>query len=265
MKKCGSVAILVIITALCGVVALRLELRRQARHDEIAMLRRQKNAVQRQTEENSRAVEAEGRQVGDVVVQQSEEIEEARRQVAALERRATSRRAEMQAESARRKTADAAALAVDNRDPEKGMARLEFFKNVGRANPNQALQTLIWAALSGEQEELKRGLLVEGRARARAEVLIGRLPREAKASATPEGLAALWFSNRVLDVPAAQMADVVFDDAAHATVVVRGGIGDQQSVQMQLGPTGWQVVVPERALEGMQKEVLGASPPLPGH
>ena len=111
---------------------------------------------------------------------------------------------------------------------------------------------------------LARGFALGGRARERAEVLLKRLPAGGpKVAASPERLAALWFEGTVLDVPALHISGATVGDATHVTLIVRGGIGRAQQVPMQRAPDGWQVVVPESAMEQIQQKVTGASPPLP--
>lgn len=241
-----------------------LEVRRHALADEVADLRRRQEILVRQHADRERtrtdlasAAEETARQAAAV------ELVQARQEVAELEHHAVSRRAEMLAASARRKAADAAAVASDNRDPTKGMAKLEHFQNVGRETPEAALQTLVWAALKGEDAALAAGMALDDRARARAEVLLARLPENARAATTAEKLAALWFAQTVMEVPAAYIFDQEAQDGTHVTLLVRGGLGSDQRLPMQLGPSGWQVVVPEHAMESIQKSVIGSSPPLP--
>lgn len=188
-------------------------------------------------------------------------LADSRREVAALEQHAQRRHEEIAADSARRmKTA----FIIDpaNRDPERGFVRLESFRNVGRDTPATAFQTLVWAALKGEEAFLADGLTLDDRARARAEVLIAGLPEAMRGQFTPEKLAALWLEDAVVDVPAAQILSQTRLDDTHVMLLTRGGIGGGTTLTLRKADSGWQLIVPEHGLEVVQKKVIGSSPPL---
>lgn len=188
------------------------------------------------------------------------EVAAARREIAALEQSAQRRRAEIVAASVRR-IADAAGEST--RDPTQGMMKLEYFQNVGRATPAAALQTLAWAALKGEETLLTGGLALDDKARARASELAAKLPEAARAQAMPEKLGALWFMNAVLEVPAIHIFGQTAIDDDHVVLLVRGGIGDQEKLTLVRAPGGWQIVVPARGMEVLQKKVANAAPETP--
>lgn len=185
----------------------------------------------------------------------------ARRDVAALEHRAQRRHDEIAAESARRM---ATAFIIDpkNPDPERGFVMLESFQNVGRETPAAAFQTLIWAALKGDESMLADGLTLEDRAHARAEALVAGLPESTRRQFTPGKLAALWFEGSVVDVPAAQILRQTQLDATHVMLLTRGSVGGGPTVTLRKADSGWQLIVPEHGLETVQKKVIGSSPPL---
>ena len=185
------------------------------------------------------------------------ELQEARREIATLERHASARRAEIVAASAQR-LADASGGRAT--DPTQGMTRLELLQNVGRDTPSAALQTLVWAALKGEESLLQAGLALDDAARERAVDLAARLPPDTRSKTTPEKLAALWFTDSVLDVPAMYIAGQEVNDDAHVTLLVRGGIADTEKLTMLQSPDGWKIVVPVRALEGVKKKLAFPSP-----
>ena len=188
------------------------------------------------------------------------ELEQMRKEVAALEKLAQRKRAEKLAKQMARVSADAASVAGGG-NPEVGLARLEVFQNVGFETPGNAFQTLVWAAIKGDDGVLGRALIVTGAARDRAEALIATLPENIGRDATPEKLAALWFARTALDVTAAQITGEIREDPTHVRLTVRGGFGTNGRIQMQLGPNGWQLVVPEQAMEGAQIKLLGTSLP----
>lgn len=177
------------------------------------------------------------------------ELERARDEVAGLEALAQEKREKKAAQVAAQAAMDASSLA-GNVNPESGMTRLEAFQNVGFHTPGAALQTLVWAALKGDISLLSGGgLAVSGATQERAEALIAALPENVRTEWTPEKLAALWWTQAITEVSAAQVTDLRMEDASHATLAVRGGIGANGLVSMRLGPAGWQMVVPVQAME----------------
>jgi hypothetical protein len=167
---------------------------------------------------------------------------------------------EAQARAALAQQAAAAATLAMNHNPEAGLARLEDFQNVGRATPAAAVQTLVWAALKGDEPALIAALSVTGVVREKIEALLASLPAAARMKyPTPESLAALVVTGTVLDAEAAQVLDTTYLDAQHAIVNVRGaGSEKAQPVPMELGPGGWAVMVPPKMIDKLAKQL---SPP----
>lgn len=183
------------------------------------------------------------------------EIAAARAEIAGLERSAVAKRREIIAESDRRlANLDAR---PDGTDPEEALTKLERFRNVGRDTPAHAVQTLVWAALKGDEPAVETALVLDPRAARRADALLAGLPEPTRVEQSPERLAALWFEGTVVDVPAAQIVSTTRLDADHATVVVRGGIADTSTWSLVRDDGGWVVVVPQHALEVIQKQVRG--------
>ena len=173
------------------------------------------------------------------------DVVRAREEVSALESRTQETRAQLRVQASK----DAANLA-NNRDPAKGMTRLEYFQNVGRATPPAAFQTFVWASLNGEDEKLTSMITFSEAEREKAEAVVAALPEEArKKYPTPERLAVLYFGLMLTELPAAEIAGVSFQDSQHAIVSVRGFTEKIDKVQMQLSSQGWQVVVPASTTE----------------
>jgi hypothetical protein len=183
------------------------------------------------------------------------DVDRLRSEVAALEQRAVERRTAHLGESA----AEADALA-NNRDPAKGLMRAEFAVNAGRATPGAAFQTLIWAAMKGEDDAMAAAVTVTGRTREKAEALLAELPAEARAKyPTPEKLAALFFANGILEeLHSFQVLDHTATDATHAKLRVRfPGARKESSVPMALGPDGWRIVIGEKQIDMIRARLLG--------
>ena len=159
-----------------------------------------------------------------------------------------------------------AAGMAGNRDPEKGLVALENFSNVGRASPGAAFQTAIWAIVQGDDDTLVHALALTDAARKKADRLLADLPDTARARyASPEKLVGVFFSAGVLiGADGFQIVGQDYADASHATVRLRTGGGKDDTFPMQLGPSGWQMVVGEKdinAIEYVLKHPTGSQNP----
>jgi hypothetical protein len=184
------------------------------------------------------------------------ELEKTRSELVVLERRAQ----ESAADAAHR-----AAVAEENRDPEKGMARLEYFQNVGRATPAAALQTIGWAAIKGENATLVAALSLTDAARQKATDFLAGLSEEARRRyPTAESLAALEATGEIVDVAAVKITGCTYTDSQHATLnVLRLQAADQaMRIQMELGAEGWRMVVSDRVIDSLKQRMSeSGSPP----
>lgn len=179
------------------------------------------------------------------------EIESLRAEIAQLEQKAAQHRAAHMT----RISQDTAAV-ENNRDPRLGLTRLEYFQNRGRATPSAALETLVWAALSGEQATLADITALNSATRARAEDLIAQLSPEERATWTPEKLGQLWFTGLFTELSAAQIVGetiVAFDEA-----IVRLRLANQvgeEKLSLRRTPTGWKVLAPSAAIDHLKKKL----------
>ena len=247
---------LFVVAGTAAIVGLRLD--RNRLRQRIGDARRQKAESDRLRDDNRRAQEllkqVETDATGSAQAIHAD-VMQARAEVAGLEKKAEAARADQLAQTA----ADATALA-NNRDPEKGLVRLENFQDVGRAQPGAAFQTFVWAAMKGEDATLAGMIAFPGAAREKAEAVVAALPAEVQAKySIPEKLAALFFANALTAMNAAQVVDVTLPDAEHAVVTVRGLTDRPQKIPMQLGPSGWQIVVPEGMVGKLGGWALGGS------
>lgn len=251
----------VVVLALGGtMVVVRLDnahLRRQ-----LARLHGQRQQAERVRDDNRQLQEIVSRaQAGtaDGARAVHADLVRVRTEVEDLERQAQASYAQMRTQS----TQDAENL-VNNRDPEKGLMRLEYFQNKGQATPMAAFQTFVWAAMKGEDATLAGMIAMDTAAREKGMAVVAALPEETRVKyPTPEKLAALFFAAALTGQPSAQVLDVSFPDGQHATVQVRGLTDKVQKIPMQLGPQGWQIVVPVGMAERLGGWALGrASSPV---
>lgn len=143
-----------------------------------------------------------------------------------------------------------------NRDPEKGMTRLEYLQNMGQQTPAQALQTLFWAALKGEDQALARTVVWDPAVRPEVQGLIDHLPAEARARyPTPELLWGLIITKYALDVSAIHIAAAVPESAVRTSLTVKGLTASDERLPMQLGPGGWQLFLGKSQLTALRREL----------
>lgn len=249
--------VLFVLASATGIVAVRADNARWRKR--IAEARRQSEQVRRLREDNQslrrlmKRVEADEGD-GDHAIHA--DVVRARAEVSALETRAQETRAQTKAQAVK----DAAGLA-GNRDPEKGMTRLEYFQNVGQATPGAAFQTFVWGSLKGEDDKLASMITFSEAERKKAEAVVADLPEEArKKYPTPERLAVLYFALVLPEFPSAEIAGVDFQDSQHATVSVRGLSEKTDRIQMQLSAQGWRVVVPAGITERLGRLAAGGLP-----
>jgi len=152
-----------------------------------------------------------------------------------------------------------------NRDPTKAMTRPEFLTDAGRATPEAAFQTLVWAAMKGREPEMAACVSLDGAARAKAESFLATLSPEAHAKyGTPEQLVGLVFSNGVLESSAVQfVASTLAADGDHVTLAVRVRANSRESetkIPMVRSADGWAMAVGEKQIDVIRRG-LTAEPP----
>lgn len=260
MRRRFPLLLTIVVAVVLVITAAKLDRHRMELVRETSRVRAENTALVLQRSKEAHDIAAVDHAILSDAKRQVIALERARQDVIELEQRAVIRHAEI-VTAYRRRLAEFSGEA-NGHDPEQAPTKLEHFQNVGRTTPSAAFQTLVWAALKGDEAAIAAGLSLDDRALTRAEVMLASLPDNTRAQSSPEKLAALWFEGTVVDVPAAQIIRQEPQDPTHTLLLVRGGLGDAQSLTMRLGSDGWQLVVPERALEALQKKVLGASPPL---
>ncbi|HWA24946.1 MAG TPA: hypothetical protein VG734_04655 [Lacunisphaera sp.] len=237
-----------------GVVALHLDnARLRPRIDRLKSQRAEAERLRADNRELQAIISGSGTGTAAGVPAIRADLPRARVEVQELERKAREDYIQTQAIAAR----DAQNLAA-NRDPERGLVRLEYFENKGRATPAGAFQTFVWAAMRGEDGVLADMITLDDQARARGMVMLAGLSDEVRAKyPTPEKLAALFFADALTAQPSAEVLEVSFPDARNAVVRVRGLADQPQKIPMQYGPSGWQIVVPSGMVEKLGGWVKG--------
>lgn len=181
----------------------------------------------------------------------------ARAELTALETKAAGSRAD----------ASATPSIEANRDPTKAMTRLDFLSEAGRATPEAAFQTLLWAAMKGREPEMAACLVLDSAARAKAEDILAGLSPEARAKyGAPEQLAGLFFSHSILESTAFQFATPsAARDDDHVTLAVRvrslTGRENEMKIPMIRSVDGWSMAVGEKQIEVIRRGLAAEPPP----
>jgi hypothetical protein len=179
-----------------------------------------------------------------------QDVEQLRTEIAALERKAEHERAARLAITARE-----TAMLEANRDPRQGPARLEFFQNRGQATPSAAFETLVWAALKGNESTLADVTTLNSATRAKAEQLLAQLPADSRAQWTPQKLGQLWFTGLFTELPSLEILGETLVAADEASLQIRLRDGAEEKLALRLTPTGWKVLIPTAAFDHLSKKL----------
>jgi hypothetical protein len=197
---------------------------------------------------------------GDALRAIHAEAEQARGEVAALEKQAAERR-----EAKVAKDEAAREALVTNRDLTKGPVLLENCSNVGRGTPVDTFQTLVWAGLKGDDEQVANMIALDPKARALVATLLASLPESVREKyPTPEKMAALVWADMLGNVAAVQVLKQTAIDPQRVVLTVGRLSGKTVDLVMEPGPNGWQVATTDRKIfEQFKAKILGTSPATP--
>lgn len=223
----------------------------------IAFGRQENHALRRLPEENQRLREMIARgnptEASRLVLA---EIPKVREEVAALERRLR------QPAPLSTPTADEIST---NRDPEKGVVRLEHFRDKGRSSPSAAFQTLVWAVTKGEDSALASLFAVSSSGREKLQAILGNLPPETRMRFDPpEKLLGTLVAFELLDAEGFQIVGENAQSSGQTILRVRqlkhGRIQpSEKKFPWQPGPDGWQLPIPDKMIDGIPDALAHAS------
>lgn len=259
ISKSFKTALVVLAVGVSGAVIGILHLRNAQLRQRLVTSQQRDQTAARLRAEIAQSKETLARTQGDegaVRAAIHADVMRTRDEVAAWEKRAAERNQQLTTKAA------AAAVALEaNRDPQKGLTRLEYFQNLGQAAPVSAFQTLVWAALKGDDATLAQVSTLSAAARTKSETLIAGLPESGRAQWTPEKLAAMFFTGALGEVTAAHVLAEEVKDPQHVALNVRlTGSGKETAIPFvaQLGMNGWQIVFDEKMLGAVQKRIANA-------
>lgn len=152
-----------------------------------------------------------------------------------------------------------------NRDPTKGLTRPEYLANVGRATPEAAFQTLIWAAMKGREPEMTACFALDPEAKAKVEALLANWTADVRAKyKTPEQFVGLAFSNGLLEASALQFnTRSVASDGNHAVLALTARVNGREassSIPMVRSADGWQMDISGKSIDAIRTQLSGQAP-----
>jgi hypothetical protein len=158
-----------------------------------------------------------------------------------------------------RRTASTPPAPERPRAPANGLTRLESFQESGNATPRSAMQSLMAAAVHGDDARAARLIAFDAAARSEVEAWLARLPPAMREKfPTPESIASLLFADVVTRQDAAQLLREDFSDPQTATVTVAFGRAPEgRPLPMKLSATGWQLMITAEQLPELRR-ALGA-------
>jgi hypothetical protein len=222
---------------------------------EIVAVEKNNREGERLRTENQRLTEfLEQRKRGDPGPVPPAELERAHQEVAMWERRGE--------ELQRMKAAGDIGA---NRDPERGMVRIEHFRNVGRATPAAAFQTTIWAATQADFDEVGKSMALNASGRAKAQAILDKQSAESRARFdSPEKLIGVVFAHQFTKMEGFQIVGSTDAPDGQVAVTARhlaNGViqSSEMKIPFQRGPDGWQMVVPDDAIDAIPDYLLGIS------
>ncbi len=136
-------------------------------------------------------------------------------------------------------------------------AQAAAWKNCGRATPEAALETMLWASAGGELGELKGVLEFDDASRVHAAAMLANLPEtDRRQYATPEDLLALVVAGNVpLDSAQIVARQHVSENEVLEYMRLKdpAGITRQVCLSIHRTPDGWKLRVPDTTVEALTK------------
>jgi hypothetical protein len=140
--------------------------------------------------------------------------------------------------------------------------RAEQWQNRGFATPENALETVLWAAAGGDLDTLKTALQFDAAGRAEAEAVLARLPTSTRETyRTPEGLMTLFIAG---DAPLGSLNVLSRQDTGPATALAYAALTDangairQACLSFVRDGERWRLVVPANAIAKVAQRVMSS-------
>lgn len=138
----------------------------------------------------------------------------------------------------------------------------EALRNLGRATPESAAETVLWAAVGGEVEALSNAFVFTPTAREKADAWFAGLSEGTRRQyGTPEKVIALMIAKDAAGLSGMQVLGQKEVAPDNVGVRVRFGSADgktkDDNLLMRRGNDGWQMVVPDNAVEKFARQLSG--------
>ncbi len=140
--------------------------------------------------------------------------------------------------------------------------RAEQWQNRGYTTPENALETVLWAAAGGDLDTLKTALQFDAFGRAEAESLLARMPATTRETyRTPEGLMTLFIAG---DAPLGSLNVLSRQDTGPSTALAYAALTDangtirQTCLSFVRDGDRWRLVVPANAVGKVAQRVMTA-------
>lgn len=136
------------------------------------------------------------------------------------------------------------------------------WKNSGRATPQAAAETVLWAAVSGEVGTIADSITLTPGARDKAEALFTRLPPDVQSKyGTADNLVALMIAKDAGSVAGMQVLGQRELSADDVGMRIRFGSEDgktkDDSFLLRRSGDGWKVVIPESPIDNWARQLRG--------
>ena len=136
------------------------------------------------------------------------------------------------------------------------------WKNGGRATPDAAIETVLWAASGGDVEVLSQGIVFTPTARAKAEAWFAQLSDATQAQyGSPEKLVSLLIAKDAAALSGMQVLGQKQLTADDVGMRVRVGGEDGKTKDdtffLHRAADGWRLMVPDQAVEKFAKQLAG--------
>jgi hypothetical protein len=136
------------------------------------------------------------------------------------------------------------------------------WKNAGRATPEKAVETVLWAAVGGDVDTLAQTLTFTPTARAKADAWFATLSENTRRQyGTPEKLMALMVAKDAETLTSMQLLGSKEVSPDNVGVRIRfaneaGKVKDDNFL-MHRGTDGWRLILPDAAVEKFAQKVSG--------
>jgi hypothetical protein len=136
------------------------------------------------------------------------------------------------------------------------------FKNAGKGTPAQAVETVLWAATGGDVEALAAGVLIEPKAKQKADAWFASLPDATRAQyGSPEKVIALMIAKDAAALNGMQVLGTqeIKPDLTAVRVRMQADNGQTKDDTLAFArtPDGWRMVLPQNVVEKFAARVSG--------